>query len=172
MPVSLLSLSVDPLGALSAEIRHSSSGVAMGKGSDGPPIGVGSGLSPVEEAKQVNQAKAKAGELKAGDVCFVLAAGWIAQWQTYCSESGAEKPEAIDNKPILLKTADIVKSTVEKEDDGYEPQLKPGLAEGDDYVLVSEFEWKLLFQWYVLYEFCCSLRVLCSSLNYGDRRVI
>ena len=154
---SSLSLEQDLARRRSADhLRGPSSGVAMGKGSDGPPIGTGSGLSPAEEAKQVNQAKAKAGELKAGDVCFVVASNWIKQWQTYCSESEAEKPDAIDNTSILVKSEEAGKSAGDKEEESFEAQLKPGLAEGDDYVLMSEFEWKLLFQWYVLLNFCSS----------------
>lgn len=150
-----------------AQAGHSecpSSGVAMGKGSNGPPIGTGSGLSAAEEGKQVNQAKAKAGELKAGDVCFVIASTWIKQWQTYCSEADAEKPDAIDNTSILVKSEESGKGTGDKETELFEPQLKPGLAEGDDYVLVSEFEWNLLFQWYVLQLFCSFRSILCFSL--------
>jgi ubiquitin carboxyl-terminal hydrolase 4/11/15 len=120
----------------------------MGKGSEVATSGTDSGLSAKEEGKQINQAKQKAGELKAGDIVYVVASSWFKSWQTYCNESGAEKPDEIDNTPILIKTAEVVVASGDKQTEGFEPQLRVGLADPDDYVLVSEFEWKLLSQWY------------------------
>jgi hypothetical protein len=133
----------------------------MGKGLDGQAGGPNSGLSAKEEGKQVSQAKSKAGELKPGDVYFVLAAEWFRRWQSYTSESEAEKPGPIDNRVILLKAPEGSKDEGDKETEEYEPQLKPGLIDPDDYVQVSEAEWKLLFGWYVHRN---SIHWLCGHL--------
>lgn len=108
------------------------------------------GLSAKEEGKQVQQAKQKAGEPKAGDIFFVIASSWFSSWQQYCNDMGAERPDAIDNTSILVKTSDVVEATGDKKIEGFEPQLKTGLEDTTDYYLASESEWKLLSQWYAL----------------------
>lgn len=119
----------------------------MGKGSAGPDKGPNSGLGPKDEAKEVKQAKAKAGECKAADVCYVISSLWFRAWQSYC-ESGEGKPERIDNSNILEGLEDPAKGASEAEPEPFSIQLKPGLSSEEDYTVLSEAEWLLLSKWY------------------------
>lgn len=119
----------------------------MGKASDGAAKSATNALSAKDEAKEVAQAKAKAGELKAGDVCYVVASTWFRAWEAYC-ESEEGKPEQIDNTSILELPETQAKATTNGEMDDFLIQLKPGLVPGEDYTLLSEAEWSLLSKWY------------------------
>lgn len=126
-------------------------GLVMGKGSDGAAVPPGSGMSPKEESKQIQQAKLKASEMRAGDKYFVVASAWYSSWAAYTNDpdENGEKPAAIDNTVILIPKSDVIKPTNDKPVEGFEPQVKAGLAETTDYVLVAEAEWNLLVSWYV-----------------------
>lgn len=120
----------------------------MGKASDGASKSATNALSPKDEAKEIAQAKSKAGELKAGDACYVIASTWFRSWEAYC-ESEEGKPEQIDNTTILELPETPAKATASGEMEEFLIQLKPGLVPGEDYTLLSEAEWILLSKWCV-----------------------
>ena len=120
----------------------------MGKASDGANIN--SGLSAKDEEKEVNQAKAKAGELKAGDIVYIISITWLRAWQSYC-ENEEDKPEQIDNSGILDLPNNLAKPSTGAEIEEFYIQLAPSLMDGEDFAILSEAEWLLLSKWYVAY---------------------
>lgn len=119
----------------------------MGKASDGAAKHINTSLSAKDEAKELNQAKAKAGELKVGDICYVISSAWFRSWEAYC-ESEEGKPEEIDNNSILEPRPQPAKGSNAGEIEDFMIQLQPGLVAVEDYTVLSDAEWLLLSKWY------------------------
>ena len=96
-------------------------------------------LDAPEEAKQIKDV-VEHDEMKVGDKYFLVAAHWYSTWNDYTACSAdlvssdvlPSRPGPIDNDILL-------------EDDG---SLRAELVEKNDYELLPERAWNLLYSWY------------------------
>ncbi|ESQ33499.1 hypothetical protein EUTSA_v10006750mg [Eutrema salsugineum] len=105
-------------------------------------------VTPEEERRIVTELTSEAeGNLKEGNLYFVISNRWYTSWQRcvglLTEELSSEEPSEV-TRPGPIDNHDIIDS----ESDASDPQLRKRLEEGVDYVLVPEQVWRKLVEWY------------------------
>ncbi|XP_059534816.1 ubiquitin carboxyl-terminal hydrolase 11 isoform X2 [Myotis daubentonii] len=86
-----------------------------------------------------NSDTGRARRMRGGESWFLVDQDWYKQWEVYVRE-GDEDPSTI---PGCINNAKLFQDNINW-------QLKKGLVEGEDYVLLSTTAWQLLVSWYGL----------------------
>lgn len=132
--------------------------------------------SPEEQKKSVRRLFQNNNEsnMKLGDSFYLISAKWWNDWKEYVywdestdAEDGAETVKS----PRSVDTQDIP-SAIDNEDLWEGNEMKPGLMEGENYVIVDEKCWNLLKSWYVSSGNSrnCQLLVLTASGMEANQR--
>lgn len=94
--------------------------------------------------------------MKLGDSFYLISAKWWNDWKEYVQwDDTTEDTNGERVSSIRSPTVDTqdVPSAIDNEDLWEGNEMKPGLMEGENYVIVDEKCWKLLKSWYVLAQF-------------------
>lgn len=105
--------------------------------------------SPEEERKQVQGQMMKVREWPAGAEVFLVTGKWWEAWTTYVrySESQGDKTYSrtvstvVGDRPVEIENEELLR-------EGSEVELREGLREGRDFVVLSGAAWKSLVNWY------------------------
>jgi hypothetical protein len=95
--------------------------------------------------------------MKVGDSFFLISAKWWNDWKEYVQWDESNDAEDVDNngerviKSPRSSAVDIpdVPSAIDNDDLWEENEMKPGLMEGENYIIVDGKCWNLLSSWYV-----------------------
>lgn len=90
--------------------------------------------------------------MKVGDSFYLVSAKWWNDWKEYVQwdESSDETTETVKSPRSVDVDTQDVPSAIDNEDLWEGEEMKPGLMEGENYVIVDEKCWELLKNWYVL----------------------
>lgn len=108
--------------------------------------------TPEEEKETIKKLlRTSEASIKEGDLNYLISQRWWMEWQQYVGFDHSDvnssqsvfsipcRPGEIDNSCLVLNEA-LTQSN--------ELDLKEGLQEGQDYILVSQEVWKKLLEWY------------------------
>jgi hypothetical protein len=101
------------------------------------------------QAKELGKARKKITSPSLGQTWFVVSAKWYELLNKFLASAGSD---ATAPSPGPIANGELIHEASPKDS----PQLKQGLQDTADYVLVNEHEWTLLFNWYA-----CLLDALC-----------
>ncbi|KAJ1447542.1 hypothetical protein M885DRAFT_542426 [Pelagophyceae sp. CCMP2097] len=100
-------------------------------------------LAPSRRHERLRVSAALRAPVDEGEAAFIVAAGWYERWRSYVEapDEGANgkgqsgnRPDEVDNSPLHPTRCDA--------------ELRPGLLQGKDYVVLPERAWQLLRSWY------------------------
>ncbi|OEL16929.1 Ubiquitin carboxyl-terminal hydrolase 9 [Dichanthelium oligosanthes] len=89
--------------------------------------------------------------VKDGDLRYLVSQSWWMEWQRYVGlvsyeENGTEQLPLATNRPGEIDNSKLV--SAETIDGSEEPELQRTLREGQDYTLVPQKVWQMLYEWY------------------------
>lgn len=98
--------------------------------------------SAAEQKQRIEYLREKAKRRqKAGSPFFLVSTAWFGKWEAFINEKLDAPPGPVDNSNIIEEKKDVVVINSEVQ------LLKKDKVEGNDFVIISKYEWEQLIAW-------------------------